>query len=246
MTGSFDRRGAPLWDQGLIVSCFGKKRSGKSVMGRVLFDSYPYDRVVISANRDDGPYVDPHKDVFLLRGTADDLPVDWPEDWRRDGKRMTLRYEPDPGSKTVLDDCDAVLGMARRRGHVCVMVHEVGLIAPVGKTPPDMTRLLHSSRHDGAVSMILCGPRPMGVDLLVLGQSDLVYVFELQVPADRQRIAEAIGWNPVEFSEWVDDLRAHEYLRFDANEMKPHPNEPDLRLLHFDALPADVVKGAES
>ena len=137
MSGSFDRRGAPLWDQGLIVSCFGKKRSGKSVMGRVLFDSYPYDRVVISANRDDGPYVDPRRDVFLLRGNADDLPVDWPEDWRRDGRRMTLRYEPDPGSATVLEDVDAVLGMARRRGHVCVLVHEVGLIAPVGRSAMD-------------------------------------------------------------------------------------------------------------
>lgn len=242
MSGSFDRKGNPLWDQGLITTCFGKKRSGKSVMGRVLFDSYPYDRIVISANKDDGPFTDPKQDVFLLRGDVDSLPIDWPEDLRRDGRRMTLRYEPDPGSPTMLDDCDAVLSMARRRGHVGILVHEVGLLAPSGKVPPNMKRLLHANRHDGAVGLILCGPRPITVDPLVLGQSDLVYTFELQVPADRQRIAEGIGWNPTEFSEWCEDLRTHEYLRFDANEDKPHPSEPDLRLLHFDPLPADVVK----
>ena len=244
MSGSFDNKGNPLWDSGLIVTCFGKKKSGKSVMGRVLFDSYPYDRIVISPNNDDGPFTDPRRDVFELRGGMNDIPTDWPEDWRRDGRRMTLRYKVDAGSPTALEDCDAVLAMAKRRGHVCILVHEVGLLAPVGKTPANMKRLLHAGRHDGAVSLIMCGPRAMNVDLLVLGQSDLVYVFELQVPADRKRISDAIGWDPTEFDEWVDDLKTHEYLRFDANEPKPHANEPDLRLLHFDALPPDVVKEA--
>lgn len=244
MSGSFDKRGVPLWDQGLVVACFGKKRSGKSVMGRVMFDSYPYDRLVISANRDDGPFPDPKADVFLLKGDLDSIPIDWPEDLRRDGRRMTLRYEPDPGSKTVLEDVDAVLAMAKRRGHVCVLVHEIGLVAPAGKEPPNVKRILNNSRHDGAVSLILCGPRPITVAPLVLGQADLVYTFELQVPADRNRIAESIGWDPVEFSDWCDDLHTHEYLRFDANENKPHPAEPDLRLLHFPPLPEDVVKEA--
>lgn len=244
MSGSFDRRGRLLWEQGLVVSCWGKKRSGKSVMARALFDTYPYDRLVVSANKDDGPFPDDKAHVFLLKGDLDSLPIDWPEDMRRDGHRMTLRYEPDPGSPTVLEDCDAVLGMAQRRGNVCILIHEIGLVAPSNRVPPNMKRLLHASRHDGAVAMILCGPRPITVDPMVLGQSDLVFVFELQVPADRQRLAEAIGWNPTEFAEWVDDLKTHEYLRFDANEEKPHPGATDLRLIAFPPLPPDIVKAA--
>jgi hypothetical protein len=244
LSGSFDRRGNPVWDQGLIVTCFGKKRSGKSVMGRVLFDSFPYDRVVISANRDDGPFTDPHSDVFDLRGTVDTLPDDWPEDLRRDGRRMTLRYEPDPGSPTCLEDCDAVLGMVRKHQHAAILVHEVAFIAPSGRVPAHMRRLLHANRHDH-VSLILCGPRPITVDPLVLAQSDLVYVFEMQVPEDLDRVAKSVGWKPTEFAESVEDLGPHEYLRFDANENKPAGDEPDRRLVHCDALPEDVMKHAQ-
>lgn len=238
---SFDRDGNPDWSQGIIATCFGKKRSGKSVMGRVLFDAYPYDRVVISANPGDGPHADPEKDIFLIRGTVDTLPTEWPEDLRRDGRRMTLRYEPDPGSPSVLEDCDHVLGMIRRHGHTGLLVHEVGLIAPSGKVPPHMKRLLHTNRHDG-VSMILCGPRPITVDPLVLGQADLVYVFEMQVDADRRRIADTVGWRYDDLAAELDGLGRHEYLLFDANADKPEPGEEDMRLVSCDALPHDVVR----
>lgn len=243
MSGSFDKRGNPAWSTGVIASCWGKKRSGKSVMGRVLFDSFPYDRVVISANRDDGPHADPEQDVFLIKGTAETLPIDWPEDMRRDGRRMTIRFEPDTGSPTALEDCDAVLAMVRRHGHTCVLVHEARLIAPSGRVPPHMRRLLETNRHDH-VSMILCGPRPITVDPLALAQSDLVYCFELPVPQDRARVAETVGWTPNDFAAQLDDLGRHEYLRFDANELKPDPGEDDLRLVHCDPLPPDVVKEA--
>lgn len=240
---SFDREGNPDWSQGIIATCFGKKRSGKSVMGRVLFDAYPYDRVVISANPTDGPHADPERDVFTLHGTVDTLPEKWPEDLRREGRRMTLRFEPDTGSPTMLEDCDHVLGMIRRHGHTGLLVHEVGLIAPVNRVPPNMKRLLHTNRHDG-ISMILCGPRPINVDPLVLGQADLVYAFEMPIKADRARVAETVGWDVNDFSAAIDDLGRHEYLLFDANLEKPAEGEEDRRLIHCDALPPDVVKRA--
>lgn len=240
---SFDKDGNPDWSKGVIATCFGKKRSGKSVMGQVLFDAYPYDRVVISANSGDGPHVDPKKDVFALRGTVDTLPPEWPEELRRDGRRMTLRFEPDTGSPTMLEDCDHVLGMVRRHRDTALLVHEVGLIAPSGKVPPHMKRLLYTNRHDG-VSMILCGPRPINVDPLVLGQSDLIYVFELPIDADRARVAEMVGLKKDELAEAIDDLGPHEYLLFDTNADKPADGEPDLRFMHCDALPREVVEHA--
>lgn len=241
--GSFDRDGNPDWSMGIIAACFGKKRSGKSVMGLVLFDAYPYDRVVISANPGDGPQPDPERDIFQIHGTVDTLPAAWPEELRRDGRRMTLVYRPDVGSPTALEDVDHVLGMVRRHGNCLLLVHEVALIAPSGKVPPNMRRLLVTNRHDG-VSMILCGPRPITVDPLVLGQADLVYIFELQVQDDRDRIAGAVGWDKRDLYAELDELGPHEYLLFDANADKPGPGEPDLRLIHCQALPRDVVERA--
>lgn len=247
---TFEDDGSLDPSKGVIAVCFGKKRSGKSVMGRLLFDQYPYDRVVIAGNADDGPFTDEARDIFELHGTVEDLPRRWPEHLRREDnagpRRMTLRYVPDHGSPTALEDVDTVLGMAQAHGHCAVLVHEVGLVAPVHKVPPHMMRLLHSNRHDH-VTLVLCGPRPIKVDPLVIGQADLVYVFEMQVAADRKRVAETIGWNLRDFDDAVDDLGAHEYLRFDANEPKPDPYDPakDLRLVHCPKLPDDVVKHAE-
>jgi len=86
-------------------------------------------------------------------------------------------------------------------------------------------------------------PRPLTVNTLVLGQADLVYAFELPSPADRQRVADNIGWDNVSFTEGMKLLKPHEYLRFDANEPKPESDDPedDDRLLHMPALPPDEV-----
>lgn len=235
--GTLNSRGEIEPEKGVIITCIGKKRSGKSKMGLLWFESYPYDRVVIDINGTDGP----HQGVIELRGAVDELPKKWPEHLREDKKRMTLRYHPDAGSPTFLEDVDAVVGMAYRTGRVAILIHEVGLVAPAGRTPPHMRRLLQSNRHR-QITAIFCCPRPVTVDPYVMIQSDLIYVFELPNPRDRERVAETIGWNPREFSEGVHDLGPHEYLRADTNERRPESDdEPDMRLVHCDALPADVV-----
>lgn len=246
MSGSFDRDGNPDWVKGLIVTCFGKKRSGKSVMARHLFDSFPGDRVVISPNADDGPQEDKAARIFTIRGTVDSLPATWPEDLRPHPEdRITLRYVPDPGSSTFTEDCDHVIGMAFAHERTCVLVHETSDLAPSGRVPPHMRRALRQNRH-AQLSMILCNPRPITIDPLVIAQSDLVYVFEVANPDDRKRIAETCGWNPADMDTAVQALRRHEFLRFDANEDKPDHDNPDedLRLVRFKPLPPDVVKAA--
>lgn len=239
--GTLNSRGEIEPEKGVIITCIGKKRSGKSKMALLFFESYPYDRVVIDFNGTDGP----HQGVIELRGTVDELPAKWPEHLREDGKRMTLRYHPDAGSPTFLEDVDAVVGMAYRTGRVCVLMHEVGLAAPANRTPPHMRRLLQSNRHR-QITAIFCCPRPVTVDPLVLAQSDLVYVFELPNPKDRERVAETIGWDPRDFSLGVHELGPHEYLRCDTNESRPAGGEPDMRVVSCEALPADVVAQLDS
>ena len=236
MSGTLDGRGQLDASRGLVVTCLGKKRSGKSKMALLIFESYPYDRVVIDVNGTDGP----HRDVIELRGNVDDLPTKWPEDLRKGDERMTLRYRPDVGSPTFLEDVDAVLGMAYRTGRVAVLVHEMGLIAPAGKTPPSTKRILQSNRHR-QLTLIACAPRPITMDPYVLMQSDLVYVFDMPNKQDRDRVAENIGWDRDDFTLAVRELGSHEYLRFDANLDKPADGEADMRLVSCPPLPADVV-----
>lgn len=233
---SLNARGE-LDTSGLIVSCWGKKKSGKSKMGLLFFESYPYDRIVIDINGTDGP----HKDVIELHGNVGDLPTSWPEDLRKDNQRMTLRYNPDTGSTTFLEDVDAVLGMAWRTSRVCVLIHEVGLVAPSGKTPPHMKRILQSNRHR-KITLIVCGPRTVTTDPYVLMQSDMVFVFEMPNAKDRERVCENIGWDKNDFDLAVHELGPHEYLQFDANAAKPEEGQPDLRLVSMPALPADHVE----
>lgn len=241
MSGSFDGQGRLVIGDGLLISIFGKKRSGKSVMGRLLLHTYPGDTMVIAANHDDGPFEDKQR-VFEIAADAESMPRRWPEHLRPDkGVPMCLRIQVDPGSPTFLEDQDAAVGLALRHGNCAVLVHEIGLLAPSNRVPPHTRRLLHANRHRG-VTGILCGPRPITVDPLVIGQSDLIYVFEMQVAADRKRVAETIGWDVADFDAAVEELGRYEYLRFDANEERPEEGEEDLRLIHLDPLPEDVVR----
>lgn len=244
MSGSFDNRGQLDISDGRIITAVGKKKSGKSVMGLLLFQSYPYDKIVIDVAGDDGPM---GPDIVQIYGDLETLPRRWPEHLRDDRKPMTLRYVPDAGSSTFIEDMDAVVGLAlsqgRRTGHCCILVHEGGVLAQANRTPSHTRRALMHNRHNG-LTVIVAMPRPLTVDPLLIQQSDIVYVFDVPNPADRRRLAETIGWDPRDFDAAWQGLRTHEYLRYDANEERPdNPDDDDYRLVHFPALPEDVVQG---
>lgn len=252
MSGSFDDQGNLEIGDGRLVCCFGKKGSGKSILALMLFLSYPGDKLVIDVARDDGPM---GPDVVTLQGSVDTLPASWPEDQRKfdqDGRPlpMTVRFLPDGGSATFLEDCDHVLGLAYAHSErekaagrigVCALVHEIGRVAPANMRMPSLSRIFDHSRH-AKFSLIMCGPRSKTIDPRVIQQADVVYVFELQSAADRLRISENIGWDRRAFDEDVEELKAHEYLRYDAREPKPDGDEQDMRLTSWPALPEDVVK----
>lgn len=243
MSGSFDDRGRLEISDGRIIVCVGKKKSGKSVMALLFFESYPYDRVVIDVAGDDGPW---GQHVIELHGDVTDLPRRWPEQLREDNQPMVLRYVPDAGSPTFREDMDAVVGLALRHGkssgHCCLLVHEGGVLAPANQTPPNMRRALNHNRHNN-LTLILAMPRSMTVEPLILQQADVVCVFDVPNPADRRRVADTIGWDPEDFDASWRELQVHEYLRYDANEPRPEGEAPDLRLTHWPALPPDVVEG---
>lgn len=255
---SFNSRGEIETLNGLVICCLGKKKSGKSVNALLIARSFPGDMVVIDVAGDDGPE---GPGVTELHGRVEDLPSEWPEHLReRKGERMILRYCPDAGSPTFVEDMDAVAGLAynhsTREQPCALLIHEIGMVSPAGRTPPHMRRVYNHNRHNG-LCLIACGPRAKTVEALLLHQADLVYVFEMPSKADRDRIAENIGYPADHFDAYCDALKMHEYLRYDANEEKPDPappgvdeegwasDNPDLRLVHFPPLPEDVVKETE-
>lgn len=250
MSGSFTDAGELDVSTGLVITCYGKKKSGKSVMGLLLARSYPGDIIVIDIAGDDGPMpparsglLDEITDdpVHELAGTVDELPARFPEHLRERDERLILRYVPDAGSATFMDDMDAVVALAYSHGKCCLLVHEMGVLAPAGKVRPHTKRVLMHNRHR-QLTVIGCMPRPKGIDPLVLGQSDLVYIFDVPQRLDRSRLGEVIGWPVEDLDELVEELGPHEYLRFDANEPKPaNDAQDDPRLVHFPALPEDVV-----
>lgn len=254
MSGTFDKDGQLDPAAAAIILSTGKKGSGKTINSLVIAQSWPYDMVVIDVAGDDGPMetkpgTGTH-DRFTIHGTVEDLPRKWPEHLRADPPRpMILRYVPDPGSPTELEDMDAVVGLAMQHSGdpnpVMLVIHEIGRVAPANRTPPHMRRVLNHNRHR-ALTCVFAGPRPKTIDPLVIAQADLVYVFELKSPYDRKYVSDAIGWDPGEFDQAVHDLGLHEYLRFDARQDKPEQDgDTDWRLVHFAALPEDVVAEAK-
>ena len=248
MSGSFDSRGQLVISDGRIIFCCGKKKSGKSILAKMIATSYPGDLLVVDVAGNDGPM---GPDVITVRGTVDTLPTTWPEERRPDdGRRMILRYVPDTGSKTAREDVDHMVGLIRDQANrrykkgrtgACLLIHEIGIVAPKNRTAPHMMRVLMQNRHDH-LTVIAAGPRPKEIDPLVLAQADIVYIFETRNPDDRKRLADAVGWDPKDIDAAVFRLGPHEYLRFDANEEQPAEGQRDMRLVHFPALPDDVVK----
>lgn len=243
---TFDGSGRIPPDKGVIVSCFGKKGSGKSLMALQIFRTYPYDRVVIDIAGDDGPIRPDDPTIVRLEGTVqtESLPESWPEYLRAEDKPMTLVYMPDPGSSTFLEDMDHVVGLALGHGGCCLLVHEVGVLTRANRTPPNTRRALMHNRHH-QLTALFCGPRPADIDTLVLVQSDLVYCFELPNRDDRERIADMCGCPRDEFHEAMESLGTHEYLLYDSGVPKPAPGEEDRRLVPYAALPADTVGATE-
>jgi len=202
-----------------IVTILGKKGSGKSVLARRLWETYPYDRLAI----------DPHNDLHEegTRDVRDPLPARWPMPLE-DEERTSLRYVPDPGAKTYLDDLDRAVGLAYMHRHVLLWLDEINDLTSANFTPPFMKRALYASRHR-QLSMLMCGPRALNINPLILSQADLVYIFDLPSVRDRARVAQTIGYPEQDFDDAVHDLGPFEYLRWDGHELVQFPPLPFTR-----------------
>jgi hypothetical protein len=207
------------------IAVVGKKGQGKTELAWTLFDSYPYDRLLIDPN---GDIRVPEETITL---DPDALPTRWPGELLQKKKSRTLRFIPDFGRPGYIEDIDHAMGLAYNHRRTLVFIDEAHEAAPANRTPPHIRRALRQGRHRD-LSVIYATPRPMTIDPLVIANADWVYVFKLANPNDRKRVAECIGWAPKDFDEAVHALQDHEYLRFDSSKDD---------LAHFPPLPEDLL-----
>ncbi len=213
--------------------------AGKSVLAKMLFFSYPYDRVLI----------DPNGDIEVPDATAIEAPIptrwpgrlfDDPEPDRR-RHRQTLVFRPDFHDPNVYEDIDRVCGLAFSHRRTCLFVTEAHEALPAAQMQrrPHARRNLRQGRHQD-LTQIYDTPRPQTVDPLAISNAEWVYIFKLPNPNDRKRVAENIGWDPKEFDEAVAALKKHEYLRYDHG-----GNDGEGDLAHFPPLPQELVNEIE-
>lgn len=209
-----------------FATFIGKKHSGKSHLAARFWDSWPFDRLA----------VDPMHDAEVgadVKPLETPLPGSWPWSLKGDDDRVSLHYRPDSGSATFADDLDRAVGLAMtNRKRKLVWLDEVGLHTRANATRPAMRRALHTGRHYD-LSLLMCCPRPIDIDPLVMSQADYVYVFKLPNPNDRRRVADCIGYDPGAFDDAVHGLGQFEYLRYSS---------ADDELLHLPAIPGRTLE----
>lgn len=220
-------------DKGAVVFACGHKGAGKSVLAEWYFRAYPYPRLVVDANGDVDAagsfttYYEPK--VELVRPRREGKPpvylserpeleglTEWPS-WRYE-----IDYT-DPDWPFVVD---AVIGEppGRHSGGsgvlgtgmpTCVWIDEVGELASAGRTPPRLLQHLHKLRHVRG-TLILSGPRAVGVEPLCLSQADLVAMFDTPHELDRDRLAQHLQLPARELASLLDNLEEHGYLAFEG------------------------------
>jgi hypothetical protein len=199
-----DEAPPPDPDKAFYVSSFGKKGSGKSVVCRSWFEPYPNDRIVIDPTHDlAADFRHDGIEFTELRGGFD-LPARLPSFDPKNPK--TYVFSPDMGAETAFDDMDRVVGLALGRGPTLLWCDEFGQQTTGAKTGPNMRRALHHGRHDDLTLLIAC-PRPMDINVLAISQADLVYMFCVNNPDDRQRIAKNIGLDVADVDEINEELK---------------------------------------
>lgn len=228
MTGAVDDE-LPTLDpdrDSTLILLVGRKGSGKSVAARELYRSWDQDKLVIDVNGD----ADPGPDAQRIQVP---LPSKFPAGAGPlvNEPAKSLHFRADPGAPTYRDDLDRAIGLALYPQDlpVLVWIDEIGEVCKgANSTPPNLRRLLMQSRHYRA-SALMCGPRPMNIDPLAISQADLIYIFDVPNPRDRDRLAENMGYPPRRLAAELEETRRrgkYWFLLWDANAGVPYRMPP--------------------
>ena len=225
MAVSADDEVAELPEPPLYIVCAGRKGQGKSELAYMLWDSWEGDRILIDTTGSVGKEHPEDETLDLSSGESSTKhepsrvsgppPDRFPEWYREEGERLSLRYVPDHTSPDFIADVDRVIGLAFSQGNILIWIEEAGLYAPANRVPPNYRAANHMGRHKD-LSKIETMPRLVDVDPLIPAQADVIFGFDMPSPHDRKRFAEVAGFDQRHIDQAMAELEDHEYVRYHA------------------------------
>lgn len=210
-------------DKPSIILCVGRKHSGKSVMARAIYRSYPYNKLCVDTNGD----ADPGPDAQLVTSPAPTrMPV------RDDAGPVNLHYRANPLAHDYRDELDRVIAAALYPSDQPAMIwwDEYGETDwNASHQSPHLRMALQQSRHH-LMSAVMCCPRPVTISPLSVSQADLIFVYDVPNRKDRARLAENMGYPAERFIREMGITRRewppYSYLLWDARANQLHRCAP--------------------
>lgn len=206
--------------QGQRALAVGNTGEGKSEALLHLFAKFEGQRLLVDVQ--DHYQLGPD----ALAGGA--IEVDDPRDL--DWRARTIRYVPrrpgDPGEASRL--YHAIF----ERGDLLVLLDEAEDVAPVGRAPSSVRRVLKQGRKHG-ITHLAATQRPFGVDPSVINQAEHAYVFRMVDVRDVGAIAHRLALPAGELTRELGQLPDHGYLYHQLG-----PGQPVARM---PPLPAELI-----
>lgn len=162
-------------DRVLIV---GRTGSGKSTLARVL--SYGYRNLLV---------VDSKHEEEVPRATIVRTAAEMRQVYPQRATRVVLR--PDPTDARHVD-VDESLARVLHYGRCRICIHEAVDFATSTYVLPQLRRAAKVGRSL-TVGLTVCSQRPMGLHNDVIAESEHVFIFDLQMPGDREKLAGIVG-----------------------------------------------------
>lgn len=218
-----------------LMLSIGRKGSGKSVWAREAFRAWPgVDRFVIDPTGDAKPgsprrpgQPESWRDDLNTEELAklpprlpDRKQVDVPGQGRRSVPGV-YRWVANAQSPSYTDDLDRAvgLGLFPKDRKSLLWIDEAGDVFPSNSLGPNARTLLQQSRHYNCSALICC-PRPVTINPLVLAQADRVIMFDVPGTSDRKRLAENLAWPYGDLVTLLNEVRRlpFHYLMYIATE----------------------------
>jgi energy-coupling factor transporter ATP-binding protein EcfA2 len=170
----------PPRDRVVVV---GRTQSGKSTLARALTAGYQ-SQVVIDPK---------HREELARSHTVYDV-AGFVQLYPHRARRIV--YRPDPEARTP-DDVDQVIRRILAYGQTAIVVHEAMLYASPAWILPAYKRAIVTGAELG-IPVWSCTQRPTGVHNVVLSEAEHVFLFDLHLPSDREKMAGIVGVNALE------------------------------------------------
>ena len=160
-------------DQRVLV--VGRAGCGKSTLTRALF--YGLSRLVV---------IDDKWEELLPRSITVYSPDEFRRTWPQRSARVVFR--PDPAAKRGADVGEVIARVLEYR-RTRLVLHEAVNYATPTWIQPDLRRAIKIGRSL-EVGVTLCSQRPIGLHNDAIAEAEHVFVFDLAMPGDREKLAE--------------------------------------------------------